>query len=38
MKKIKIFLITILFTFFYYGYTIAGTGVATEYKIKIYKI
>tara|TARA_Y100000741_G_scaffold96395_1_gene71605 strand:- start:70 stop:798 length:729 start_codon:yes stop_codon:yes gene_type:complete len=38
MKKIKIFLITILFTFFYYGNTIAGTGVATEYKIKIYKI
>ena len=38
MKKIKIFLITILFTFIYYGNAVAGTGEATEYKIKIYKI
>ncbi len=38
MKKIKIFLITILFTFIYYGNAVAGTGEATEYKIQIHKI
>ena len=38
MKKIKIFLISIIFTFIFYGNVVAGTGEATEYKINIYKI
>ena len=38
MKKIKTFLISIIFTFIFYGNVIAGTGEATEYKITIYKI
>ena len=33
MKKIKTFLISIIFTFIYYGNAVAGTGEATEYKI-----
>ena len=38
MKKIKTFLISIIFTFIFYGNVVAGTGEATEYKITIYKI
>ena len=38
MKKIKTFLISIIFTFIFYGNVVAGTGEATEYKINIYKI
>jgi hypothetical protein len=38
MKKIKTFLITVLFTFIFYGNAVAATGAATEYKITIYKI
>ena len=38
MKKIKTFLITILFTFIFYGNAVAATGAATKYKITIYKI
>ena len=38
MKKIKTFLISIIFTFIFYGNVIAGTGEATEYEITIYKI
>ena len=38
MKKIKTFLISIIFTFIFYGNAVAGTGEATEYKINIYKI
>ena len=38
MKKIKTFLISILFMFIFCGYAVAGTGEATEYKINIYKI
>ena len=38
MKKIKTFLITVLFTFIFYGNVVAATGAATEYKITIYKI
>ena len=38
MKKIKTFLISIIFTFIFYGNVVAGTGEATEYKISIYKI
>ena len=36
MKKIKTFLISIIFTFIFYGKVVAGTGEATEYKITIY--
>ena len=38
MKKIKTFLITVLFTFIFYGNAVAATGAATEYKVTIYKI
>ncbi len=38
MKKIKTFLISIIFTFIFYSNVVAGTGEATEYKINIYKI
>ena len=38
MKKIKTFLITVLFTFIFYGNAVAATGAATEYKITIHKI
>ena len=38
MKKIKTFLISIIFTFIFYGNVVAGTGEATEYKINIFKI
>ncbi len=38
MKKIKIFLITVLFTFIFHGNVVAATGAATEYQINIYKI
>ena len=38
MKKIKTFLISIIFAFIFYGNVVAGTGEATEYKITIYKI
>ena len=36
MKKIKTFLISIIFTFIFYSNVVAGTGEATEYKINIY--
>ena len=38
MKKIKTFLISIIFTFIFYSNVVAGTGEATEYKINIFKI
>ncbi len=38
MKKIKTFLISIIFIFIFSGNVFAGTGEATEYKINIYKI
>ena len=38
MKKIKTFLISIIFTFIFYGNAVAGTAEATEYKIKIRKL
>ena len=38
MKKIKTFLITVLFTFIFYGNVVAATGAATEYKVTIYEI
>ena len=38
MKKIKTFLITVLFTFIFYGNAVAATGAATEYKVTIYEI
>ena len=38
MNKIKIYLITFIFSIICYGNAVAGTGAATEYKITIYKI
>ena len=38
MKKIKTFLVTVLFTFIFYGNAVAATGAATEYKVTIYEI
>tara|TARA_B100001540_G_C15705936_1_gene596151 strand:- start:285 stop:1007 length:723 start_codon:yes stop_codon:yes gene_type:complete len=38
MNKIKTLLITFIFSIFFYGNAVAGTGAATEYKITIYKM
>ena len=38
MNKIKIYLITFIFSMICYGNAVAGTGAATEYKITIYKM
>ena len=38
MKKLKLYLISFLFAFIFYGNAVAGTGAATEYSITIHKI
>ena len=38
MNKIKIYIITFIFSIICFGNAVAGTGAATEYKITIYKI